>query len=156
GAIDLPVMHAHEDAVARQPNVALQAVDTVTEGSLIGGKCVLRLVLRGSTMRHDLRSGGHHRMLARPQPERCHQRRQKRTCCPPILERGGLGGGGLVIRRICTAAAVAALPLVSGLPSAHADAFFQGETNATAVHVTVTQEPASSLITASLFDDAVS
>lgn len=61
-----------------------------------------------------------------------------------------------MIRRICTAAAMAALPLMCGLPSAHADVFFQGQTNATAVHVTITQQPASSIITASLLDDAVS
>jgi hypothetical protein len=33
--------------------------------------------------------------------------------------------------------------------------FFLAQTSATAVHVTVTQQPASSIITASLFDDAV-
>lgn len=61
-----------------------------------------------------------------------------------------------MIRRICAAALVAALPSLTGLPSAHADVFFQAQTLATAVHVTVTQEPASSIITASLVDDAVS
>lgn len=61
-----------------------------------------------------------------------------------------------MIRRVCTAAIIAALPLTTGLTAAHAAVFFQAQTLATAVHVTVTQEPASSLITASLIDDAVS
>ena len=61
-----------------------------------------------------------------------------------------------MIRRVCTAAIIAAVPLTTGLTAAHADVFFQAQTLATAVHVTVTQEPASSLITASLIDDAVS
>jgi hypothetical protein len=52
--------------------------------------------------------------------------------------------------------ALAAAPLLTGVPAAHAEAFFQVETSAAAVHVTVTQEPASSIITASLFDDAIS
>jgi hypothetical protein len=63
---------------------------------------------------------------------------------------------GYVIRRVCAAAIIAALPLTAGLPAAHADVFYQAQTLATAVHVTVTQQPASSLITASLIDDAVS
>ncbi|HEX4655748.1 MAG TPA: hypothetical protein VH274_08400 [Mycobacteriales bacterium] len=58
-------------------------------------------------------------------------------------------------RRACTALALTGIPLLVGLPSAHAEAFFQVETNAAAVHITVTQEPASSIITASLFDDAI-
>lgn len=58
--------------------------------------------------------------------------------------------------RVCTVLALAGVPLVIGLPAAHAEAFFQVETSAAAIHVTVTQEPASSIITASLFDDAVS
>jgi hypothetical protein len=59
-------------------------------------------------------------------------------------------------RRLCTVIALTAAPLLMGLPVAHADAFFQVETAAAAVHLTVTQEPASSIITASLLDDAVS
>jgi hypothetical protein len=46
--------------------------------------------------------------------------------------------------------------MMTGLPTAHAEAFFQVETSAAAVHVTVTQQPASSIITASLLDDAIS
>jgi hypothetical protein len=57
--------------------------------------------------------------------------------------------------RACTVLAWAVAPLFVGLPAAHAESFFQVETSATAVHVAVTQEPASSIITASLFDDAV-
>jgi len=51
--------------------------------------------------------------------------------------------------------ALTSLPLVAGLSSAQADPVFQVQTIAAGVHVTVTQEPASSLITASLFDDAI-
>lgn len=61
-----------------------------------------------------------------------------------------------MIGRVCAVAAIAVMPLGAGLPAAHADVFFQAQTLATAVHVVVTQEPASSIITASLFDDAVS
>ena len=57
--------------------------------------------------------------------------------------------------RACTVLVLAAAPTFVGLQTADAEAFFQVETAATAVHVAVTQEPASSIITASLFDDAV-
>jgi len=57
--------------------------------------------------------------------------------------------------RACTVLALAIAPMFVGLPAAHAETFFQVETSATAVHIAVTQEPASSIITASLFDDAV-
>lgn len=60
-----------------------------------------------------------------------------------------------VIGRAVTVLALVAIPQLAGIPAAHAEAFFQVETNATAVHVSVTQQPASSIITASLFDDAV-
>lgn len=59
-------------------------------------------------------------------------------------------------RRACTVIALTAAPLLMGLPAAHAEAFFQVETSAAAVHLTVTQQPASSIITASLIDDAIS
>jgi hypothetical protein len=59
-------------------------------------------------------------------------------------------------RHTCTVIALTAAPLLMGLPAAHAEAFFQIETSAAAVHLTVTQEPASSIITASLLDDAIS
>ena len=58
--------------------------------------------------------------------------------------------------RVCAVLALAGLPLVTGLPFAQAESFYQVETSAAAIHVTVTQEPASSIITASLVDDAVS
>lgn len=57
--------------------------------------------------------------------------------------------------RACTVLALAAAPMFVGVPAAHAESFFQVETSATAVHIAVTQEPASSIITASLFDDAI-
>lgn len=57
--------------------------------------------------------------------------------------------------RVCIVFALTAAPLLTGVPAAHAEAFFQVETSAAAVHVTVTQQPASSIITASLLDDAV-
>src|SRR4051795_2628145 len=56
------------------------------------------------------------------------------------------------------AAAVGLLGLAPLLPAADAaaaDVFLQAQTTATAVHVSVTQQPAGSIITASLFDDAV-
>src|SRR5256885_1437919 len=46
-------------------------------------------------------------------------------------------------------------PMLPGAARATADVFLQAQTTATAVHVTVTQQPAASIITASLFDDAV-
>src|SRR3954465_309518 len=46
-------------------------------------------------------------------------------------------------------------PLLPAADAASADVFLQAQTTATAVHVTVTQQPASSIITASLLDDAV-
>ena len=59
------------------------------------------------------------------------------------------------VGRACTVLALAVGPMFVGLPAARAESFFQVETSATAVHIAVTQEPASSIITASLFDDAV-
>ena len=64
-----------------------------------------------------------------------------------------------VARRAFAVAATVAALSAPGL-SASADAaptsvVLLGQTTATAVHITVTQQPASSLITASLFDDAV-
>src|SRR3954464_15154832 len=46
-------------------------------------------------------------------------------------------------------------PLLPATDAASADVFLQAQTTATGVHVTVTQQPAGSIITASLFDDAV-
>jgi hypothetical protein len=56
--------------------------------------------------------------------------------------------------RACVAGIGALAPVLVMAP-AHADDYFQAQTTATAIHVTVTQKPASSIITASLFDDAV-
>src|SRR5947209_16353360 len=58
-------------------------------------------------------------------------------------------GGRIGSAAAVVTAAVAALPT-----TAHADAVFQAQTAATAVHVVLTQQPASSIITASLVDDA--
>lgn len=62
-----------------------------------------------------------------------------------------------VAARACLAAALAGLTgagaAVAATP-ARADAFFQAQTTATAVHLSLTQKPASSIITASLVDDA--
>src|SRR4051812_46972174 len=58
-------------------------------------------------------------------------------------------------RRAWMIAAALVTPVVAAVPAAHADAVFQVQTIAAAVHVNVTQQPASSIITASLFDDAV-
>jgi hypothetical protein len=59
-----------------------------------------------------------------------------------------------VLRAAATCALGLLLPIASALP-ASADVFFQAQTTATAVHVTITQQPAGSIITASLIDDAV-
>jgi hypothetical protein len=56
--------------------------------------------------------------------------------------------------RLLAAAALVSGPLVIAAAPASADSLFQGQTAATAVHVTITQQPASSIITASLIDDA--
>lgn len=60
-----------------------------------------------------------------------------------------------VAPRVCLTAALAASSLALLAVPARADAFFQVQTTAAAVHLTLTQKPASSLITASLVDDAV-
>ena len=57
--------------------------------------------------------------------------------------------------RLAVAAVLALGPVLVAAVPARADAFLQAQTTATAVHVTVTQQPASSIITASLIDDAV-
>src|SRR4051794_33906800 len=57
--------------------------------------------------------------------------------------------------RVTTVGLLALAPLLPGAAPATADVFLQAQTTATAVHVTVTQRPAGSIITASLFDDAV-
>src|SRR3954463_12704920 len=60
-----------------------------------------------------------------------------------------------VAGRVTTVGLFALAPLLPGTAPATADVFLQAQTTATAVHVTVTQQPAASIITASLFDDAV-
>jgi hypothetical protein len=61
-----------------------------------------------------------------------------------------------VARRAGLLALAASAGLMPVLPAALAeDVVFQAQTTATAVHITVVQRPAGSLITASLFDDAV-
>jgi hypothetical protein len=58
--------------------------------------------------------------------------------------------------RACVAGGVLGLSVVAGAgPTAASTHYFRAESTATAVHVTVTQVPASSIITASLLDDAV-
>jgi hypothetical protein len=57
--------------------------------------------------------------------------------------------------RVLAVAVLAAGPVALGTTPAAADSSFQGQTTATAVHVTVTQQPASSIVTASLVDDAI-
>jgi hypothetical protein len=57
--------------------------------------------------------------------------------------------------RLAVATLFAVGPVAAAALPARADAFLQAQTTATAVHVTVTQQPASSIITASLLDDAV-
>ena len=150
--VDSTVMDADEHPVARQPHVALDPVRPVLEGPFIGRERVLGLVLGRAAVRHDPWAGAHtpHADTATGVEDGRNER-----VSLPILERG-IWVEGAVIRRVCATAAIAALPLVAGLPAAHADLFLQAQTLATAVHVTVTQKPASSLITASLLDDAVS
>jgi hypothetical protein len=48
----------------------------------------------------------------------------------------------------------AAVPMLAATPAAAAD-YYRAQTTATAVHLRLTQQPAASIITASLFDDAI-
>jgi hypothetical protein len=59
-----------------------------------------------------------------------------------------------VAPRAFVAVTVATAPLLLPAP-AEAAVYYRAETTATAVHLRLTQEPAGSIITASLFDDAV-
>src|SRR3954469_3333647 len=60
-----------------------------------------------------------------------------------------------VAGRVAAVGVLGLAPLWTATDAASADVFLQAQTTATAVHVTVTQQPASSIITASLLDDAV-
>src|SRR3954449_7590442 len=60
-----------------------------------------------------------------------------------------------VAGRVAAVGLLGLAPLLPATGAASADVFLQAQTTATAVHVTVTQQPASSIITASLLDDAV-
>jgi hypothetical protein len=60
-----------------------------------------------------------------------------------------------VAGRVATVGFLALAPVLPPAAPATADVFLQAQTTATAVHVTVTQQPAGSIITASLLDDAV-
>src|SRR3954452_14204533 len=60
-----------------------------------------------------------------------------------------------VAGRVAAVGLLGLAPLLPATDAASADVFLQAQTTATGVHVTVTQQPASSIITASLFDDAV-
>jgi hypothetical protein len=66
-------------------------------------------------------------------------------------EVSGLPALRLGLTAVLSAAAVAAFPAA---PASAQTFYFEGETTATAVHLTITQKPASSLITAGLVDDA--
>src|SRR5205814_1426734 len=72
---------------------------------------------------------------------------------------GGWTAGGRAAGRTARAAVVVlgclVVPLFWAARPATAAAFLEAQTTATAVHVTVTQQPASSIVTASLIDDAV-
>ena len=57
--------------------------------------------------------------------------------------------------RVAAATLLAGGVLLASAGPAPADVSLQAQTAATAIHVSVTQKPASSIITASLFDDAV-
>jgi hypothetical protein len=61
-----------------------------------------------------------------------------------------------VAGRASLAAGLPLLAVILAAAPAHADSFFVAQTSATAVHITITQQPASSIITASLLDDAIS
>src|SRR4051812_16373436 len=65
------------------------------------------------------------------------------------------GGSMAGASRVATAGLLALAPVLPLAAPASADVFVQAQTTATAVHVSVTQQPAGSIITASLFDDAV-
>ena len=56
--------------------------------------------------------------------------------------------------RLIAAALLGAAPLAFATPAA-GDVVLQAQSAATAVHVSISQQPASSLVTASLLDDAV-
>ena len=58
------------------------------------------------------------------------------------------------LARLSAAAGLAAAGVVTAAPPAHADTVFQAQTAAAAVHLVLTQQPASSIITAGLVDDA--
>jgi hypothetical protein len=62
------------------------------------------------------------------------------------------------LARVCAAACLVVGPgvgiSVAVAPAAHADNVFQAQTAATGVHLVLTQQPASSIVTASLVDDA--
>src|SRR6059058_1876640 len=60
-----------------------------------------------------------------------------------------------VAGRVAAVGLVGLAPLLPATSAANADVFLQAQTTATAVHVTVTQQPAGSIITGSLLDDAV-
>src|SRR3954463_4176718 len=60
-----------------------------------------------------------------------------------------------VAGRVAAVGLLGLAPLLPAADAASADVFLQAQTTATAVHVTVTQQPTSSIITASLLDDAV-
>src|SRR3954452_22860780 len=60
-----------------------------------------------------------------------------------------------VAGRVAAVGLLGLAPLLPATDAASADVFLQAQTTATAVHVSVTQQPAGSIITASLLDDAV-
>jgi hypothetical protein len=53
GAVDAPIVDAHQRAVTGHPHVALHGVRAQPYGLPVGGQGVFRLVRRGTTMGHD-------------------------------------------------------------------------------------------------------
>ena len=54
GAVDAPVVHADKGAVDRQSDVALDRVDALLYGAQVRSERVLRLLVIGPTMSHDV------------------------------------------------------------------------------------------------------
>jgi hypothetical protein len=140
-------MDADEHAVAGQPYVALERVRAVVDRPTVGRKRVLGLVLRRAAVGDDVGPSEHPRMLTRDE-----------TPVAPYPERGENNRLGVAamrsLARGCAAAGLAVGAVVATAGPSHADTVFQAQTAATGVHLVLTQQPASSIVTASLVDDA--
>ncbi len=99
GAVDPAVVHADQDPVAGQPNVALEGVGTLFQGQLVRTEGVLGVRGRGAPVCHDLHGAGAGHAPTLPGRRRTCQPNRRRTCAGAPLTTSTAGSPARTRRR---------------------------------------------------------